>query len=272
VFSKRLAWVCFGFLAVSHFSWAQSSPRPQREPGYLSQIDLESLMGLIPPAPATNDPRDMVDQDVFLATRKLENSSRWMLARKDADLSTAGLMNAFACAFGPTTPLRQPHLAKLLARVSADSFSLFGALKDSYRRKRPFLIHDGPICVDRAEISKSWDYPSGHSTLGYATGLILAEIDPEDGPAILRRARQFGESRLFCGVHNASAVEAGRVLGASLFALLQGSPDFQTDLAAARLERKARVREQTPACKADEAVLAPSPYADLPRASSAPAR
>lgn len=242
---------------------AQEPSQAHAPEGYLAKIDLELLAGILPPPPASGDPRDLVDQDVFQETRKFHDTPRWALAREDADLTVSGLFKAFACTFGPASAAGQPRLAALLSRVASDHFQLFGALKNVYRRKRPFLIHDGPTCVDSTHIAKSFDYPSSHATLGYTTGMILAELDPKQAPAILRRAREYGESRLFCGVHNASAVEAGRTLGSALFALLQGSPAFQKDMAAARLEIKSLAPSRSFACVEAAQTLAASPYSDL---------
>ena len=37
--------------------------------------------------------------------------------------------------------------------------------KDIYKRKRPFLIDEGPTCVPKtASLAASPDYPSGHAT------------------------------------------------------------------------------------------------------------
>jgi len=250
------------------FGLHAQEPKKQYAKGYLNPVDAKEVLLLIPPAPATGDPRDIVDQDVFLSTRKLKGSPRWALAIQDADLSAAGLMKAFACTSRTETPKEQPALAHLLERVSTDSFTLFGSLKNYYKRKRPFLINEGPTCVDPVELAKAYDYPSAHSILGYAAGLVLSEIDPQNASAILGRARQYGESRLFCGVHNASAVEAGRILGAALFAMLQDVPEFQKDLKAARSERRAPARSS---CKAEAATLSMSPYTDLHGSAAAPA-
>jgi acid phosphatase (class A) len=261
----RHAFLLFAFVPV--LLYGQTS-RPK---GYLSPVDVQSLIVLIPPPPEENDVRDVVDQDVFLRTRGAKDTPRWAIARKDVDISVGGLMRAFSCTFGEATPKQQPHLAALLARVSSDSFALFDSLKIYYKKKRPFLIHDGPVCVDKKEIAKTYDYPSGHSTVGYTTGLILADLNVAKAPAILGRARQFGESRIFCGVHNASAVEAGRVLGAALFAMLQGVPEFRADLEAARAELAAgpeKAGEDKASCEADAAVLAASPYKNLPTAKA----
>jgi acid phosphatase (class A) len=78
------------------------------------------------------------------------------------------------------------------------------------------------------------------------------------------RARAFGESRVVCGVHNMSAVEAGRTNGSILVAALHGSPEFRRDMDAARAE-VAAARKRGPApppavCSARAAVEQPSPY------------
>jgi hypothetical protein len=45
-------------------------------------------------------------------------------------------------------------------------------------------------------------------------------------PGILARARAFGESRVVCGVHNASAVEAGSMTDTAVFAVNRLHPHF----------------------------------------------
>jgi membrane-associated phospholipid phosphatase len=50
-------------------------------------------------------------------------------------------------------------------------------------------------------------------------GLILAELVPEAASDVLARARAFGQSRIVCGVHNASAVEAGWMTATAVFAM-----------------------------------------------------
>jgi acid phosphatase (class A) len=161
-----------------------------------------------------------------------------------------------------------PRLVTLLARVTRDDNAVFGPLKDHYRRKRPFLIDDGPICLPKtADLGASFDYPSGHSTIGWTTGLILAELWPDRAPQILARARQYGESRVFCGVHNASAVEAGRTVGSAVSGMLHGSEAFRRDLELVR-DEIGQAGQRRPAdpklCAAQSAALAPTPTSSAP--------
>jgi len=233
--------------------------------GYLAPAEAPDLLKIVPPAPAAGDPRDTADREIFKSTRSAENSPRWTLAQHDADYSVKGLLAAFACALGETPDAKTaPRLTTLLNRATADSVASSGGLKIQYKRKRPFLVDDGPICVAReASLLNSYDYPSGHSTLGWVTGLILAELEPDHSTAILARARAYGESRIFCGVHNASAVEAGRIVAASVVAALHGVPAFRDDMQAAAKELAALRKTPeaaSPACAVESRGVAESPY------------
>lgn len=72
--------------------------------------------------------------------------------------------------------------------------------------------------------------------MGWAWALILSELAPDRADAILARGLAYGESRVICGVHYASDVEAGRLVGAAMVARLKADPTFQSDFIEARRE------------------------------------
>lgn len=221
-------------------------------------------MKVIPPAPTAGDARDTLDRSIFRATRSLKDSERWKLARSDNRYGLQDLMNDFHCATAVDLDMaKHPQLKAVLDIVYRENGSASGYLKEQYKRKRPFLIDAGEICIARDEdLVGSWDYPSGHATLSWATGLVLAELFPSHASAIMARARAYGESRIICGVHNASAVEAGRTLGAAVFAALQATPGFQKALNGAKKEL-AQVPGSafnTTTCATETKILALSPY------------
>lgn len=54
-----------------------------------------------------------------------------------------------------------------LLRLRFDIGAAVNSPKDVYKRPRPYLVDPGDICVDKSEgLTKSPDYPSGHSTWG----------------------------------------------------------------------------------------------------------
>lgn len=214
----------------------------------------------LPPPPAKGSPEALRDREIFLATRSLKDTPRWSLAK--ADNVEERILEGYACALGVTPTLQTtPKLAATLLRMSRDVRSAVAGPKLKYKRPRPYLSAAGPICVKKSPgLSLSPDYPSGHSTWGWSVGLVLAEAAPDRAEMILARARAFGESRIACGVHNASSVEAGRVNAQNLFAALKTSPAFQADLAAVRAEldaaRAAGPAPDKAACAAEAAVIA----------------
>ena len=215
---------------------------------------------ILPPAPVPGTTRYEADRTIFLQTRKLQDSPRWKLAQGDDN--SAAIMKDLACAVGvEITAKNAPTLASMIPRIGRDSGRLTNLPKDIYKRDRPFRVDDGPICISKPD---SYDYPSGHVTWGWTVGLIMAELAPDRATEILIRARAFGESRLVCGVHNLSAVEAGRMNGSIVVAGLHGSEQFRKDMDVARKEiaaaRKAGPAPDPATCAKEAELVAKSPY------------
>ena len=220
---------------------------------------------LLPAAPKAGSPRYEADRGVFRATRALEGSPRWLLAQQDVDYATPKLMADFSCAMDvPLDAARLPKLAALVDLASKAADASTSPAKKANQRQRPFLIDEGATCQSTLQLSHSFDYPSGHATRGWAVGLVLTELAPDRATDLLLRARAFGDSRVVCGVHNLSAIEAGAMNGAAVVAVLHASPSFQASLADARSElhayRKATSAGAGPQCAAEKALLETTPY------------
>lgn len=212
---------------------------------YLTKAQFDARDHLAPP-PAKGSPEAEKDRQIFLATRKLEGTPRWTIAQ--ADDEEENVLSAFTCALGYTpTREKNPKLAAMLLRISRDVRPAVSGPKMKYLRARPFRSQGGPLCIKPGlGFSLSPDYPSGHATWGWTVGLLLAEAAPDRSEVILARARAFGESRVICGVHNASSVEAGRKNAETLFAALWSSEAFKNDLAGVRAELDAARAQASP--------------------------
>ncbi len=250
------------FLAAAAAGLLGAAPAPGPG-GYLGEA-LPDTTAILPPAPVPGSTRYEADRTVYLATRRLEGSDRWKMAQGDVD--SRAIMKDLACSIGvDLTPKNAPKLSALLMKVAVDVTRATNLPKDHYQRKRPYLIDEGAICVPKdASLAASPDYPSGHNTWGWTVGLIMAELVPDRATPILSRAKVFGENRLVCGVHNLSAVEAGRMNASIVVAALHGQPGFRSDLEAVRKEvaaaRKAGPAPDPAACAAESALVAESPY------------
>jgi acid phosphatase (class A) len=233
--------------------------------GYLHDDLGPRTLELLPSAPEAGSARDAADREIFKQTRALNGTPRWSLATADVDASIPAMLRNYSCAVGVILdPKDAPALTRMLSRLGRDVATAFQPAKDFYRRKRPFLVDAGNICVARTpDITGSFDYPSGHATWGWTTGLVIAQLAPDREGEVLRRAKAFGESRVVCGVHNASAVDAGRTGASALVAALNAEPAFRSDLEAARTEMVALRVSAAPrpqACEAEANLTAKTPW------------
>lgn len=248
---------------------AKEAPKPAAAPAvvpvtpYLTPEDLDTYK-ILPPAPVAGTTRYEADRTVFLQTRKLEGTARWDMAKGDDN--SFGIIKGMSCALGAElTEQNAPKTYQMFRRVGRDASLTTNRPKDVYQRKRPYLIDEGNICINKSDaLAKSPDYPSGHNTWGWTVGLLLAEIAPDRATSIMARARAFGESRLVCGVHNMSAVHMGWANGSMMVAALHGKPEFLKDLDAVKKE-VAAARKTAPApdpakCAAEAELVAQALY------------
>lgn len=236
--------------------------RPGRLQGYLPPDKAPNSLTLLPAPPARESAAFAADQEAFRTTRSLVNTARWMQAGKDANLHFPEAPQAFSCALNtPITKEAMPNLYMLLQRTSTDASVATLAAKKKYKRVRPFVVYQQTSCTPDWEDNMKQDgsYPSGHTTIGWTWALILVEIAPDRADAILSRGYAFGQSRVICGVHWQSDVNAGRVIAAAVVAKLHSDPVFRAQLDAAKKElASAQAKGLQPAidCKAEAAALA----------------
>jgi len=230
-------------------------------PGYLLPAERPDSVALVPPPPAPDSLEFKADQDNYQALSALQGKPRWRLAAADANLKFPDAANVFACAIGINVDESStPHLYKLLQRTIIDAGQSTYAAKQKYNRQRPFEVTGDPTCVpeDEAVLRGNASYPSGHASLGYVWGEVLAEVVPDRAEPARARAFEFGQSRVVCRVHWASDVDAGRVVGRAVLPVLHQNAEFRADVKAATIEA-AQARTDAVAlrrdCKAEAAAL-----------------
>ncbi|MBI1330293.1 MAG: phosphatase PAP2 family protein [Alphaproteobacteria bacterium] len=258
--SKRVRACLAAGLVLSGIGFVLAATAKDTVQGYLSADQMPDALQIVPPAPVPGSARYESDRAIFRKTRAFKDSPRWNLAADDDRYSNAAMAAKFACALGgDLAPPKAPRFWKMIDRATVDVVAAARTVKAHYKRERPFLVDDGDICIARSDsLDSSPDYPSGHATVSWMLGLILAELAPDRATHILARARAYGESRIVCGVHNESAIDAGRMEASAIVAVLHGSAQFQADMKAARTEmadvRKHHTRPAS--CAAEEALVA----------------
>jgi len=223
--------------------------------------DAEHISRWLPASPADDSMMAAGDVSVFLSTRALIGTDpRALEASADDVYSPEQVAQRFSQAFGADlTPQTASRLLRLMGRVSADEDQLLKPIKKLIvdgGRHRPFV--DYP---NRAGCPLTWptlrtagSYPSGHATLGWLWALVLTEIRPDHADDLFAKGIGFGDSRVLCGFHYPSDVQAGRIAASALFDRLHGNNDFKADLACAAKQLN-RVQDSTCAKRDADAEL-----------------
>jgi len=218
-------------LAPQGVALAQSS-------GYLAgrEVDFRTILG---PPPPVDSRMDHADQELVEAYQNVD-TSRFESAKLDEEQ----LYPRFEKAFGrPIDPKTSPILVALLNRALLDVDATAAAAKDHFHRPRPFQRLQLTRVCNRGDAPKPEDhplhgasYPSGHSVHGWTVAMILSRVDPDRAQALTQRAEEYEESRLVCGMHFPTDIEAGQVVAAAVVSRLDSSRAFQADLAKSRKE------------------------------------
>jgi acid phosphatase (class A) len=222
------------FAAVQPGAAQNLSPMAPPQTAYVTVAQVD-VMKLVPPPPAPQSEEQQHDIEKLLEIQKTRTPLQEQHALADATSGTFG----FADVLGPKfTATATPKLALLMDKIRGDGAAVENAGKDNWKRPRPFETSKDVHPV--GDLPKSSSYPSGASTAGYLTGIVLANMVPEKAAALFARGREAGDNRLVLGVHYPTDVEAGRLLATAVAAALFQNPVFLKDFEEARTEvRKA---------------------------------
>lgn len=228
---------------------------------YLDQAAIQALADAVPPAPAAGSPQDQADIAASDRLRVLENTDRWMLATRHAELRPAFALAHFDCALGfRLTAEESPRLVSILERILRDANEAAELAKARAHRPRPVGADlERPACQVVSPASRaSPSYPSGSATVGSAYGEAIAALAPDRAAEASRIGHEIGVSRMVCAMHYPSDVVEGEKLGKAAFLQIAATPAYQADAVVAR-EEIARARAAgltSPACAAERAALA----------------
>jgi acid phosphatase (class A) len=191
---------------------------------------------LLPPPPAFASARAKAELAELHAIAAASSPADIEAARRDDADEKPDLFNA-ALGFDLT---QLPATTRMLNDVLEEEDTDSKAAKTYFHRDRPWIV-DGSIktCVAVKPGPAANSYPSGHASLAFSMGVVLAALIPEKAQAILARAEEFGEHRLVCGVHFRSDIAAGQQFGTVLALQLMEKPAFKAEMEAARAELRA---------------------------------
>ena len=227
-------------------------------PGHTAKADSKEIAcfaepdgdgyAVLPPPPAFDSVHFMHDKAMYETGLSLRNTDRGGQAAVDAGRYYK--LDSLFKAFGTDiTPEKTPEIYALLHCVGKKISD--HRVKNLYKRARPYVFYNAHTCLPDAEnkLRNTSSYPSGHSMRGWSMALILSEINPARKEAILRHGYEYGQSRVICGYHWQSDVDAGRLMAAIAVSAFHSDPGFMKRLRKAKdefaeLVKNGKVRQQ----------------------------
>ena len=131
-----------------------------------------------------------------------------------------------------------PEIITLLQRAVSDAHAANTKVKNEYKRVRPFAQFKEPSLKpwEDEEEASSYSYPSGHSTRGWISALVLATVAPEFAEELFARAHLYALNRVICGHHWKTDIDASLMLASGIFASIVCTDAYQEQLKKARAE------------------------------------
>ena len=222
--NQKIRWISFLILFVCFFSESSSEEKLDGKL-YVDQT-IFKIEAILPPPFEEGSNQSNLELEVMKSKIAMLDSSQKDLAIKDA-------LNLSVSFFSDVLPGfdidKLPKTKKLFDNVKYNAVYESKLFKNYFMSKRPYQVDSNiQACVPPVPDNLNRSYPSGHTTLGYAMGIVLANLIPEKSKIIMNRARLYGENRINCGAHFPSDVAGGQALGTLVATELLKNSEFKS--------------------------------------------
>lgn len=186
------------------------------------KLSIQSLIA----APPTPDSVLFAQDQQSYQNAQQATVARWNLAKEDANISTAYLLQRFTAA--ESTMLKQQAVIDLVNYTTSFEQSAVADIKAQYKRIRPFVYHQSTSCTpqDETMLKNNGSYPSGHTVRGYLVAEALTQIQPSKSVNYENVALDYAASRVVCNVHWQSDTVAGKYTAAIIMNTLKYDPEY----------------------------------------------
>jgi acid phosphatase (class A) len=189
--------------------------------------------------PGADSPATRIELDELLALQGSRSEADVAAARADRKTDVRRFYGALGLDSG--NPPGLPRVEKLAERVEDDVRIYVRAVKDHYRRLRPYEIEPRlEPCIDNVQGDLS--YPSGHAAFAWAMAGVLSDLVPERRAALELRAAEFARQRAVCGVHFPSDLAAGKQAAEWVLHAIRTKMEYSIEAAQASVELREALR------------------------------
>lgn len=141
-------------------------------------------------------------------------------------LPPGGVFNVYDKAYAPVT---NPNLTgnSRPVQVSPSSIAAFSGVNYFGAATSNTAIIGGVTGNSGSGLFANASFPSGHTTFGYTTSILLGMLVPERYGEMLTRASEYGNSRIVLGAHYPLDLIGGRVIGMyDVVQMLNNNPQY----------------------------------------------
>ena len=205
-------------------------------PCFLTPGEMPNHLEYLPAPPKPNSLAAQIDQQYYEWGKTQRNTPRGFQAALDEVQWTS---RVFSPVVGFIIGAEEcPEIFRLVEGTLKDAKNTNRIVKEYYKRTRPFVVYGEPTLVADSDSSYvgSYSYPSGHSIRGWVYALTLALVVPDSTEVLIRRAEEFALSRVICGRHYKSDIDAAQIEAAAVMSRLMSNRAFLDQLAKAREE------------------------------------
>ncbi|TAL00492.1 MAG: phosphatase PAP2 family protein [Rhodospirillaceae bacterium] len=238
----RFCTISICLLGISGFShhvaaveMASAAKPKAAKPTKFVDVSELNVFSLLPSPPDVGSNRAKAEIAELHHLEDMRTPEQESQARSDSKTKDVSI---FAEAMGPGFDLAAlPATARLFDDIRNDEKAAADAAKMAFHRSRPSLVDPSLKTLESTpRVEETSSYPSGHATMAYSMGVVLASLAPSKAQAILARSSVYAENRLECGVHFRSDIVAGQVLGTVIAERMMHNPAFKVEYAAAAKE------------------------------------
>lgn len=165
------------------------------------------------------------------------------------------LWAVFSSAIGVViSPENTPEIYNLASAAVSDAHKVNTIAKNHFARKRPFAQFNEPSLTPETdeEEKTTLSYPSGHTTRGWIFAFSLIAVAPDKTEDIMNVAKDYGLSRVICGHHYKSDIDASFMLASALFVNLAVNDSYREQLVKAKREYEKIMEEKASGVKSVE--------------------
>lgn len=210
---------------------------------FLTEDEIPTGAEFLPLPPEPTDATFYNDWRLYQWGKSMRDTERGQIAKEDAVHTVQYFSKIYSKPFGvEISSEKTPEITLLIARLLETTYLCIKKSKSRIMRTRPFTLFNEPTPVpeDEERLRTNSSYPSGHTTMGWTIALVLAEINPENQNAILKRGFEYGQSRVIVGFHYQSDVDAARIIASTLVNRLHANDEFLSLLNKAKQEYAAQ--------------------------------